>query len=222
MSDKSIPPPEPFLWTPSIEIEPCFRIPFRLLLSQNDLTGEKWEKTQRIELWRQRGEARFIEACREKGLEVEDYHEVKRYQYRGKPKQKILAGTRLKEILFNEPILILARLWLSDNTAFDIDNLHLKAVIDGFVDGGLIPDDNVKFLRGIFRWYEGIDPSAALSAEEKEARSETRRQWKEAGIKREMPPPPNKRIWLDIYTINRIIEDRININSLLGFPPLTI
>lgn len=210
--------PDFFMHDP--EVKPCFRIPFRMILSDNDLVGEKWERTQRIELWRERGMKRFCEAAKEAGHEIESFAEQHEYTYRGKKKVKLRAGNRLKESLFDEPIIMIVRLWLCDDRRFDINNIHLKALTDGFVDARMIPDDEKKWIRGVFRWFEGIDPSCALSEHEKAERARQTKNWKAMGMKRNLPPPADKRIYLDLYKISRIVHEKINMFDLIGFPEM--
>lgn len=213
---------QPILWPNGPEIEPCFRMNFRLLLSQNRLAGEKWEKTNEIELWRGRGEARLVKTAKELNIPTEGYVEEKHYSYQGKRKVKIMAGERMKRFLFTEPIILICRVWTSSEQEIDIDNIHLKAVIDGFVDGRLIPDDKTKYLRGVFRWFEGIDRSVSLSPEESDERRRIRNQYKIAGVKRTLPPPANKKFLIDIYRLSRLIENKIDFFSLIGFSTLDI
>jgi hypothetical protein len=210
--------PQKLLWqADDSAFEPDLRIKFRLMLSWNDLEVENWEKRKTIELWRKRGQERFIERMKELSPErVEYYRFHKDYVYRGKAKRKLYEGERLKDYLFREPVLLLVRFWKSDETKFDIDNLQLKPIIDGMIDARLLPDDSVEFLPGVFRWYEGIDKTFALSKTELEARSRLRQRKNLRGKTIQLPPPPNKMIYMDFYRISRLIASGINFFALHG------
>lgn len=200
--------PQKLLWTQDLP-EPCLRMKFRLMLSINDLEVELYQQREIIERWRKRGQERFIERCKELGLKPEHYRFKHEYKYRGKLRYKWKEGERLKECFFNEKTLLIVRFWKSNEIPFDLDNLHLKPVIDGMVDARLMPDDNVNYISDIYRKYEGIDKAFALSKEETDARSRIKKGWELRGLKKTLPPPPNKMIFLDFYRISRIISEKI-------------
>lgn len=213
------------LWTSDDPaFEPDIRFKFRLILSWNDITSlDKFQKGALVEKWNERGSERMIETCKEMNLPVESYCEIKKWTYKGKPKQKVIAGERLKNYFFREPVLLFVRFWKSDETAFDIDNLMLKPIIDGFTTSRLFPDDNVNYLRGVFRWYEGIDRQYAQSKADQDERARIAKVWRDSQIKRTLPPPANKMIHLDFYRIQRLIESDVDLlRLLLHLPRLTI
>lgn len=199
--------PARLLWQDETEtLEPCLRLQFKMLLSQNDLVCDIHIQTSQIKKWNGYGETRLIETCHAMGLPIEHYREKHEYVYRGKAKYKWLEGNRLKEYLFTEPFVIFVRYWKSSNSKHDIDNVHLKAVIDGFVSGRLCPNDTTDYIRGVFRWHEGVDASLSLTKAQKDARRTQKTAWVDAGKKKSLPPPPNKRIYLDFYRLSRLTE----------------
>lgn len=180
------------------------RIKFRLHLSVNDLNSkERWQRGQTVALWRQRGADRLIQTAHELNLETVDFAERVTDNYGN---ARIVTGTRLKEFFFTEPVIVVVRFSKAKNTRYDVHNLYIKPVLDGFVDARLLPDDQSEIVRGVFFWYEGVNPALSLSSEELQARANERERRKKMKDKRPLPPPPDKLIIYDFYKLSRVMD----------------
>lgn len=202
------------LFAQNLETEPCLRVEFKLLLSVNDLDGlDRFQTAGIKKTWRERGAERLVETMKQRGVPTQAFVDRLEKKYQGRIKTSYVRGERLVRTFFNEPCFLWVRLWKANNVTFDVPNLLIKPVVDGFVDARLMPNDNTDYLPFVLFGFEGVDRTLELSAEKRAARAEYRAELKERGSKKPVPPPPNKRIWFDFWRLERLYK--INPNFLL-------
>ncbi len=95
------------------------------------------------------------------------------------------------------PVKLLLRFWRPTAHRFDVFSPAVKPVVDGFVDAGLLHDDNVKWVPEWTTRFAGIDPTLKLSDEAKGLRKAKAIGRKKAGL-------TASRFWFEFYpdTVN--------------------
>lgn len=181
-------------------ITPDLRLKFRLILSANDVIGQDQRvQTEITKTWRERGAKRLIETMNELMIPSEYFSYIKEYVYKGQIRRKEVSGERLIKPFFIVPVVCFVRMKISTNRTFDIPNLFIKPVIDGFIDARLLPDDSVRYLLDIDMRYHGVDPAVGMSQEEKTERAAIAQDRKDRGRKPKRQPPPDKLIVFDFF-----------------------
>lgn len=192
---------------------PCLRIPFRVMLSWNDVIGyaKDWKMTRSAtDKWLRNSRTRAAEVLQAAGVELEEFEHV----HVGKEKKMadgvFMPGkvTRVRwrravRLFFTEPVGIVVRLWRPTALAYDIANLMVKPVVDGFVDVNILRDDQVLHLPDFGFKFHGIDRTLAFTEVEREARRDFQAARKEKG-QNPKPLPMRSRIWFDFYTLSKI------------------
>lgn len=77
--------------------------------------------------------------------------------------ERMLAKAAALEVCtetYTMPVHIIATVYYPDKRLRDIDNADLKSFIDGFVDAGLLVDDNYKYVKAVTKiWaYDKENP----------------------------------------------------------------
>jgi len=206
--------PQPTLLETFDEIpEPCLRIPFQSMLSINNVLGFglKWQIARgMVDTWGKNARQRGCEILRARGVALEPVEIVKE----GKPKpmkdgspgkvpRYYTRYERAVETIFREPTGIMVRIWRPNATPYDIHNLFIKPVLDGFVDINILPDDQSEWVPQLGFDFRGVDRDLAFTAVEREARKEFQQERLDKGKKRK-PLPVRSRIWFDFYRMSRV------------------
>jgi hypothetical protein len=195
---------------------PCLRVPFKVLLSWNDLLSQVPSVVKAkyagqiitnplgstVKLWRERGRVRGIEVAKQLQLPT---HIIER-QTR-KPKRnggyQVEYIEALKQTFFTEKIVCIVRCWRGTNANYDIHNPFIKPILDGFSDINFYEDDNFKNLVDVFFHFESIDETLKPTKAETAARKRFKaKQDKKKRGKKKMPPIP-QRFYFDFYRLAR-------------------
>jgi len=150
------------------DADPDCVIEFSHLPSWNDLnaiSGHIHAKGSFTRKWRGMGEAKVIDFAQANDLKLERYVE-----WFGKEKDQSREHVRLVEPYFLRPVAIDCRVWRPDSRPYDVHNVCLKAVLDGFVDARLLIGDDTRFVKEVSFVYEGVDESLALTRTERATR----------------------------------------------------
>jgi hypothetical protein len=181
------------------DVDPDCVIEFSALPSWNDLnaiSGHIHAKSAFTRRWRFIGEKKVIEFALAHGLKTETY-----IDFYGKDNQYSRSRERLVLPFFTRPVAIDCRVWRPDARPYDIDNICLKAAIDGFVDARLIIKDDTRYVKQVTRVYEGVDQTLALTKDEKDARATIQR----ARALRGKPPkrmPTRARFRVEFFSLS--------------------
>lgn len=183
-------------------LEPCFRVEFRMIWSWNLVltsTEIPFKVAGDVKLWRGRGRSRGVEAAKAAGLKTHTImRELRTIDKRtGVNKKEFFEGC--VEPFFREPIAVLVRMWRPNASDYDIPNLVIKPVIDGFGDVQIFESDAVKQMPELGFKFEGIDRSLALTPKEKLDREIFRATYP----KKPVPPLPF-RVYFDFYRLARL------------------
>lgn len=180
--------------------EPAFRFPCRSMLSMNDMAIDRIYQAGKIKKWREKGRFRSVQVLRETpGTQIVPFRDVIQYTYRGQSRTRVEEYERLSDYFIIEPVVIVVRLWKSNHITYDIHNLYLKPILDSFVDVKILMDDSVKQVTQVHHIYHGIDKTCQMSDEQKARRTEKRAKRAAKGKSANLPPPGDKRIWIDIW-----------------------
>jgi Holliday junction resolvase RusA-like endonuclease len=68
-----------------------------------------------------------------------------------------LKGKSLARPFFKQPVAIVARVWRKDKRRYDVHNICLKAVLDGFSDANLWQDDSSDYVPILMMMHMGIN-----------------------------------------------------------------
>ena len=71
--------------------------------------------------------------------------------------KKWLKGKSLGRPYFSFPVAVVARVWRKDKRRYDVHNICLKAVLDGFSDAGIWADDSSEYVPVLLMQHMGID-----------------------------------------------------------------
>ena len=151
------------------DVDPDCFIEFEFLPSWNDLnaiSGHIHAKSSFTTRWRLIGERKVVEFAQRRGLKTETYIE-----FYGRDDQKSRPRERLVLPFFTRPVAIDCRVWRPDARPYDVHNVCLKAVLDGFADARLIIKDDTRYVKQVSYVYEGVDPTLALTRDERESRA---------------------------------------------------
>ena len=189
--------------------EPDFRIPFRVVPSVNDIlssartNNSKYSPvTEDVKKWRKRARARAVEVFKENGFEISLLSRQLRSKDRfGANKQEYFDG--LQNPFFTEPVACLVCLWRPSNADFDVHNLFVKPIFDGFADVRLYEKDAVRGFPEMAFSFEGVDPSLKLTDDERRERKEYQDSFRNRGKEPPRLPLPAK-IHFDFYKLSRL------------------
>jgi hypothetical protein len=190
--------------------EPDFRIPFRVIPSVNDIlssartNNSKFSPvTEDVKKWRKRARERAVEVFSEQDLETTTLCRQLRSKDKrtGLNKQEFFKG--LQNPFFDEPVACLVCLWRPTNGDFDVHNLFVKPIFDGFADVRLYEIDAVRGFPEMAFSFEGVDPSLKLSDDEKRERKEYQDSFRNRGKEPPRLPLP-ARIHFDFYKLARL------------------
>lgn len=173
--------------------EPCFRVPFQVVPSANDLTSMRsnpYALGGFVKKWRRRGRTRCVEVARERGWEIG----LHKYQ---PPRGRADYFDALKTVFFDEPVFCVLRVWRPTNAAYDVHNPFIKPILDGFVDVRLMSDDSYAHLPDVWFHFESVDESLKLTDDGRAARADLRKKGKKV-------PPLPARFWFDFFRLSRI------------------
>lgn len=193
--------PDMFVVAALAEIpEPAFRFPCRSMLSMNDMAIDRIYQAGKIKKWREKGRLRSVQVLREMpGMQIVPFRDVIQYTYRGQSRTRVEEYERLADYFFTEPVAVVVRFWKSNNITSDLHNLYLKPILDSFVDVKILMDDSVKQVTQVHHIYHGIDKTCQMSDEQKARRAEKRAKRTAKGKSANLPPPGDKRIWIDLW-----------------------
>lgn len=90
-------------------------------------------------------------------------------------KMKKIKHVLIKPYFFTTPVILELKYWRPDNRRYDNFNPLAKPIVDGFIDAGLMADDNNKFITTFIVEFAGVDKSLKLSAEALTMRKTKRR-----------------------------------------------
>lgn len=187
----------------AVRPSPCVLIEFRVLPSWNDMLAGVEAMTLRGEVkkWKKRGRTRALETLQKIHPEIktETIEKITRSRDKrtGEFKREYFEG--LSECYLNEPFACIVQMWRANHNEYDIHNLVIKPIFDGFVDIRLMAGDHFKFFPQMGFEFCGVDPSLKITAKEKEARDTFRLLYP----KKPMPPLPAK-IRFNFYRLNRL------------------
>lgn len=190
---------DPLFLSTDDEVDPDCVIEFEFLPSWNDLnaiSGHIHAKSSFTTRWRLIGEKKVIELARRRGLRTETHIEIY-----GKNNQFSRPRERLVLPFFTRPVAIDCRVWRPDARPYDVHNVCLKAVLDGFADARLIIKDDTRYVKQVSYVYEGVDQTLALTKDEKEARATIQR----ARALRGKPPkrmPTRARFRVEFFSLS--------------------
>lgn len=182
---------------------PDLRIAFRVIPTANDFmatASNPYAAGANTKKWRDRGRERAKAVFDDLGLPTEVIRrELRSKDKNGQPKVEYFPA--LLSPYFEEPVGVIVRLWRPSNGQYDIPNLHIKAVMDGFTDVRLWVNDSVKELPELGFRFEGVDPSLKLTAAEVEERRIYAQSFRDRGA---TPPRMSlpARIWFDITRLS--------------------
>lgn len=187
--------------------KPCFSLLFRVVPSWNDAMSTDGSSYNTLgafkKKWRARGRARAVAVLREQEKAIVSIRrELRTVDKRtGMKKAEFFEG--LEEPLFKESVAVIVRLWRPTAAAYDVHNLVIKPIIDGFGDVRIFETDAVRGLPELGFCFEGVDPSLKLSREEIEERKRYFDGFRNAG---RTPPrlPLPARILFDFYRCSRL------------------
>lgn len=193
---------------------PCLRIPFKRFYSWNDaIAAAANPRVFRgwLDDWLNKARTRAAEVLEAEGVKLLHHREVKY----GKQKVSEKTGNLLKRTervieyryaaapFFNEPVGCIARLWRPTALDYDIINLAIKPVFDGFVNCKVIKDDSFKYLPEFGFRFHGIDRSLNFTADERLDRRAFQQARVDAG-KNKKKLQMRIRLLFDFYRLSRI------------------
>lgn len=110
----------------------------------------------------------------------------------GKTKQII--HERFQNPITLEPVKMVLRVWRPTFGRYDVFNPFIKSIVDGFIDAGILPDDDCFHVRSVSVEFMGVDERLKPDADAKEAR-----RLKRLTSKARMPV--SARYWFDFHRI---------------------
>jgi hypothetical protein len=158
------------------DAKPDAMIEFAYLPSWNDILTtfetrtllSKWLRTAETEVCNQ--------FAHRHSLEVEPYLWRPRITKKTRKTPRAEFRRRLKKPFFTGPLAIDVHVWRADAHIYDVHNIALKPILDGFRDARLIVDDSVNQIKEVALIYEGIDSALKLTREERANRSHEQKQ----------------------------------------------
>lgn len=143
-----------------IKGKPLLLFRFNLLLSANDylavLAHNRFAGGSLTDKWKGIGRALIIKLADEFGLETfQKQFFRKRTKKNPNPRPYYLEA--LREHFIRERCAIIVRVWRKDARTYDVPNIYIKPLLDGFTQAGLWRDDDSSILRRCLYQYEGID-----------------------------------------------------------------
>lgn len=175
------------------DLRPQLRIVFHELNSINDYmaTARHFGAAQgMVARWRKMGREAAIKQCRHQGIAIAEHVEsevTKGGRVRG------VVHERIAEPVFSRCCLVL-RYWRPSNHRYDVFSPFAKPVIDGFVDAGLLVDDDQTRIVKFSVQFMGIDSDLKLS-KEAQARRAVKRQLQKTKL---LTPAL---YWFDFYAV---------------------
>lgn len=173
--------------------EAYFRVEFSVIPSWNDYlaTSRHFGAAQGFfKKWRAKGFGQAIAAARFQLFPTYTWTEFD-VAKNGRTLQTV--HTTIKPCIF-EACKITLRIWRPNFGRYDLFNPFVKPIVDGFVDAGVMPDDNCYCVRGFEVEFCGVDDSLKLSKEARE-----NRKVKRITSKARMPLPARYRF--DFYKV---------------------
>lgn len=179
-------------------MEPDLRIEFTTLPSWNNFLGHKNPQIARnlLSKWRKIGFDQALFHAGRKGAAISEWTE---YGVSEKGKQTSTIHRKIEPLFFNEPVHLNLVYWRPDNRNYDTFSPCVKPVVDGFVDAGLIADDNHFNIESFSTIFAGVDKSLGLSKEVQRQRTIDRK----VGGKKFLTPA---RYYFDFYLSSRITK----------------
>jgi hypothetical protein len=201
--------------------QPDLRIPFKVLLSLNDILYATPMVVRGLtSTWVKNGRARaaeVLQAAEWPGRVVSIRKEGRKRTDGQPPKIRFDKYWRAERPFFIEPVCLIVRLWRPTASTYDIANMLIKPVVDGFRDTGVFTDDDVTCMPQVGFDFVGIDRNLAYSEAERAERKAIQDARKEKG-KGPKPMPLRMRIWFDFFKRSRIRGCSIYQFSLLEEP----
>jgi hypothetical protein len=174
---------------------PDFRIEIPIVPSVNDylaIARHAGASQGMVKLWRKRGRELAIWTARRAGhnIRIQIYYETTE---RGRVLERVIET--IDPLIFTSPVKLIVKFWRPTRRSYDCFNPFIKPIIDGFVDAGVIADDNFEHIPSVEIRFMGIDKSLKLSPEALERRRIAR-----IGRKPKREPVPC-RFYFDFFKI---------------------
>lgn len=146
-------------------IKPDLTITFQQLPSWNDFlaTARHFGAAAGLmKKWRKAGAKQAIDAVRRAGGSIATWEE---YGATDNGRMRKIKHELIKPYFFTQPVTLVLAYWRPDNRRYDNFNPLVKPVVDGFIDAGLMEDDNNKFIVQYGVDFKGVDKTLKLSPE---------------------------------------------------------
>ncbi len=147
--------------------------------------------------WRKKGFEKAIRAVRVAGGNITEWTTYEPSGKRGAMRE--VKHAKIEPVFINQPVFLVLRYWRPTQARYDNFNVFTKPVIDGFVEAGVIPDDNKTWIPQDATVFMGLDTSLKPSAEAKEAR-----RIKRLSSKARQPLPA--RYWFEFYKFDNTVK----------------
>ena len=171
---------------------PALRIVFKVIPSWNELlAASNYPRAAQgmVKKWRKKGFDQALFYAERAGWHISKTVE---YGLSEKGRETKTVTKKIDPPIFTEDVKIILRFWRPSWRHYDVFNPFAKPIIDGFVDAGVLLEDDCERVPMFTTQFMGVDPSLKLSAEALAAR-------KVRKLGRKVSEPLPALFWFDFY-----------------------
>jgi hypothetical protein len=153
-----------------------------------------------VDRWRKKAREAVIEVARAGGLPVEDYLHYFKVTKKTKRERPPESRQRLVSVFFTTPVIVRVLVWRPSDALYDVPNVDMKPIFDGFTEARLWVSDDSRYLPEVRYTFAGVDRTLAATREQRAARSAVIAKYKDKG---KTPPraPTRARFRVEFYPL---------------------